>query len=292
MPDFSAKGFVETALERDYKEKAIADGTDNDMHIAAQYVDKVLNVGVDSGYQTLSHMSAYVQSRGELVYTGGDGASAPVYKTAMPEANFSKAGKTANSVVWTADNCKLITQMVEIEKYYQDLWGLELAMQWDIPYDLFQNVVLKNAEVIDWARQNLYYKGIPALDNLIVQKNDAIEYLSKYEGLSPIRVVSEKQYDKEKVVSGWKPNVAVLRPRGVMGKIFKKSILDTEIYKKYGAAGQTRVFGTTADGLITVMNTTLDNGNLKEWHTDILMSAVPVLTDFEYRVIVDTASAD
>lgn len=110
--------------------------------------------------------------------------------------------------------------------------------------------------------------------------------------LFPISIVSEKQRDVTGVVNGWEANVAVLRPLGYAGTVKRTDILDREMYDKYGASDITRVFASSANGLYTIMNTTLNNGNLKEWHTDLMMSAVPVLEEFLYHVIVDTQTAD
>ena len=65
------------------------------------------------------------------------------------------------------------------------------------------------------------------------------------------------------------------------------------MYEKYGSSVIERAFARVGTGgLYTLMNTTLNNGNLKEWHTDLFVAAVPALEEFLYHVIVDTASAD
>ena len=40
------------------------------------------------------------------------------------------------------------------------------------------------------------------------------------------------------------------------------------------------------------MNSVVNNGNLKEWHTDLMMSAIPTLDEFLYHAIIDTTTAD
>jgi len=69
------------------------------------------------------------------------------------------------------------------------------------------------------------------------------------------------------------------------------TILDQQMYEKYGSSVISRTFAKTNNGLCTLMNTTLNNGNMKEWHTDLMMSAIPSLDEFLYHVIVDTTVA-
>ena len=80
------------------------------------------------------------------------------------------------------------------------------------------------------------------------------------------------------------------RPAGYAGVVKRASILDAQIYPKYGSSTQSRVFATY--DVYTVMNTVLNNGNLKEWHTDVMMAAVPVLDEFMYHVILSVNATD
>lgn len=70
----------------------------------------------------------------------------------------------------------------------------------------------------------------------------------------------------------------------------RASLLDKTMAEKYGSSVISKVFAT-AD-IYTFMNTTLNNGDFKEWHTDLFVSAVPVLEEFMNHVIVDTTTAD
>jgi hypothetical protein len=40
------------------------------------------------------------------------------------------------------------------------------------------------------------------------------------------------------------------------------------------------------------MNSVHNNGNFKEWHTDLMMQAVPALNQFVFHYIVDTTTAE
>lgn len=287
--DFIAKGWKEQAMEREYKEQLFNE-FGSDAPLLLGYATDVLQPRLDAANQTLTHMAAMAMSEGHVVYRLGQGINGPVYKAPIPTENFSTAGVK----IWADPDCELLDQMVAIEKKYrEEVWGLEnISLVWDIPYDMWKNVFLKNPQVISWTKQLMYQNGRPIFDNMIVQESDVTQFIRSYDGLSPIRIVSEKQFDDERAVSGWKDGVASLHPAGYSGLVMHTNILDEKMYTKYGNNVIARVFGRSLDGLVTVMNTTIPNGNMKEWHTDVMMSAVPVLTDFLYHVIVDTKTAD
>lgn len=287
IPDFSAPAFREQAMEREYKNRMLAEYFGDDSTIVDLYLDKVQEK-VDSADQTLSNMAAQLLSSGEIVYNHGRGIKGAVYKVPVPAENFSKAGEA----VWTATTTKILSQMVEIQNRYLDKWGEEIPMKWQIPYDMFVNSFLKNEQVIEWIRYMRTVDGSPLPESTALTQELALRYLPAYPGLFPIEVVSEKQRDWTGTVSGWKQNIAVLRPQGSAGLIKHTTILEQEMYGKYGANAISRVFAKTGQGLYTVMNTTLDNGNMREWHTDLFMAAVPALTEFLNHVIVDTSTAD
>lgn len=289
IKDFIADGYREQAMEREYKER-LASQFGNDTVVIADWVSKVVQRQINDGISTLDNMAAQALSKGNVVWNYGQGLQGRIYKAPIPEVNFATAGAKA----WTAANCNLIDQMRAIEKRYrEDVWGMpDIALQWELPYDIFHNVFLKNKQVVEFVKQRILLDKGVALSDLTVTDADFNKYVPTIEGISPIVVASEKQYDRETVVSGWKANRAVLRPAGYAGKVMRTDILDQRMYTKYGSSAQTRVFGSTMNGLFLLMNTTLNNGNLKEWHTDLMMSAVPVLDNFLFHVIVDTQTAD
>ena len=115
------------------------------------------------------------------------------------------------------------------------------------------------------------------------------EAFKNNEFLSPIEVVKEQQKDGETTVHGWDQKNAVLRPTGFAGQVKKVAPLDIVMAKKYGAKSIVKVFSNV--DIFTFFNTTLDNGDYQEWHTDMVVSAVPTLDEFLYHVIVDTSVA-
>lgn len=287
IPDFISDGFVEQAMEREYKEQQFIDNFGSDAMIVAQFADELQSL-IDSADQTLSNMSAQILSKGSITYNYGQGIKGNIYKADIPAENFLKAGEK----VWTAPDCKLLDQMVDIEKDVQDSIGLAIPMIWELPYKMFHDTFLKNSQVVDWVKEYRTVNDMAVTDTLRVTENMFRQAIADYEGLSPIVVIEEKQKDYTGVVHGWKDNVAVLRPAGFAGMVRHTSILDQKMYEKYGASAIQRTFAKTEDGLYTVMNTVLDNGNLKEWHTDLMMACIPSLDEFLYHYIIDTNTAN
>lgn len=285
--DFISDGFREQAMEREYKEQQFIENFGNDAMIIAQFANEVQAL-VDSADQTLSNMGAQLISKGHIYYNYGQGITGGLYKAEIPAENFITAGYKA----WTDPECKILDQMREIENKFKDEWGLEIPMQWEVPYDMWHNVILKNKQVLTWVLENRKVNNQVVVDDMIVTEAMVKEYIGTFEGVSPIVVIEEKQKNEGVTVHGWKQNVAVLRPRGYAGVIRHTTILDQKMYEKYGSNLISRVFAKTLDGLCTVENITINNGNMREWQTHLLMSATPSLDEFIWHVIVDTTTAD
>ena len=285
--DFISDGFREQAMEREYKEQQFIENFGNDAMIIAQFANEVQAL-VDSADQTLSNMGAQLMSKGHIYYNYGLGLQGGIYKAEIPAENFITAGEK----VWAAQDCKLLDQMRDIENKFKDAWGLDLPMQWEVPYDMWHNVILKNNQIRTWVLENRKLNNQVVVDNMVVTEEMVKEYIGTFEGVSPIVVVEEKQKNEGVTVHGWKQNVAVLRPRGYAGVIRHTTILDQKMYEKYGSKLISRVFAKTRDGLCTVENITLNNGNMVEWQTHLLMSATPSLDEFLWHIIVDTTTAD
>ena len=287
IPDFTSDGFREQAMERENKEQQFIENFGNDAMIIVQFANEVQAL-VDSAAQTLSNMGAQVMSKGHIYYKYGQGITGGLYKAEIPAENFITAGEK----VWADPDCKLLDQMREIENKFKEAWGLEFPMQWEVPYDMWHNVILKNNQIRTWVLENRKLNNQVVVDDMVVTEAMVKEYIGTFEGVSPIVVIEEKQKDEGKTVHGWKQNVAVLRPTGYAGVIRHTTILDQKMYQKYGSNLISRVFAKTMDGLFTLENITLDNGNMLEWQTHGLMAAIPSLDEFIWHVIVDTTTAD
>lgn len=287
IPDFIAKGFVEKATERRYKEQLVDQFAD--LRNVAIYAQDVLQRQLDSANQTLSHMSAYLLSHGNLKYLEGQGIQDALYKVPIPTENFDTAGEK----VWSDPNAKILTQMLDKQEKYRDLWGVDFALQWEITKDQFKNCFLPNAQVKEWVRYVNVINNTPLPDTFVPTEDMVTRALAQYPDLAPIVLIQEKQNDSvHGTVSGWKEGVAVLRPVGYAGYIRYTNAQDEEIYTKYGNSLNTRNFTRAMSGIATICNSVISNGDLKEWHTDFWMSAIPTLDEFLYHVIIDTTTAD
>lgn len=293
IPDFIARGTVEKATERNYREEKFRENFGTDASLVLEYAKEV-QWKVDSANQTLSHLAAMVLSTGASAYSQGLGITGDINANPIPAGNFLTAGTT----VWSDANCKLLDQMRDKETAMREkLGGTTAPFIWEIPYDIFHNVVLKNAQVLEWIKNFRTVNFKPWLNDATSATEEQFrEAIAQFEGISPIVVVAETQINggvtSTSTVHGWATNKVVFRPAGKAGLIKWTNPQDEKLYGKYGASDITRVFARGRGGLWTVMNTTLNNGNLKEWHIDLMMSAVPTLTEWLYHFIIDTATAD
>lgn len=286
IPEFISKGTVEKATERDYKEKLFEQF--GDVALVASYATDVLQSKIDSANQTLSNMSAQLLSTAKIIYNSGVGIQGNVLKAEVPAANFLKAG----AKVWTDTTARLLDQIVEIVEDIKDKTGIA-NWQLEVTKDQFKNCFLKNAQVIEWVRYMNIINNQPLPERLVLSREMAMSALASFEGLPPIVIIEEKQKDADStIVHGWKAGVAVLRPIGIAGYMRRTTIKDTELFTKYGNSVNSYSFTPALNGLATVRNSVIVNGNFKEWHTDVVLAGVPSLDQFLYHYIIDTTTAN
>lgn len=286
IPEFISKGTVEKATERDYKEKLFEQF--GDVALVAAYATDVLQSKIDSANQTLSNMSAQLLSTSKIIYKSGVGIQGNVLKAEVPAANFLKAG----TKVWTDTTARLLDQIVEIVEDIKDKTGIA-NWQLEVTKDQFKNCFLKNAQVIEWVRYMNIINNQPLPERLVLSREMAMSALASFEGLPPIVIIEEKQKDADStIVHGWKAGVAVLRPTGIAGYMRRTTIKDTELFTKYGNSVNSYSFTPALNGLATVRNSVIVNGNFKEWHTDVVLAGVPSLDQFLYHYIIDTTTAN
>ncbi len=291
IPDFIAPGIVEKATERYHREEMFKE-FGNDRDILLQWTQK-LQERYDSANATLTFMGAQLMTKGSITYNAGRGIHAPLHKVPIPEANFKHAG----AVVWTdTTNCKLIDQMAKIEDDFRAATGYEGPMKWQIPIQMFRNYFKTNAQVRQWIIDSVKVNNDPITANFVYDDNTVLQFLAKNDTISPIEIVKEKErnltQETDVMVNGWQQNIAVLRPVGYAGEIQFTDQLEIKLHERYGSSIVQKNFASIMQGLAWVIATTLNNGNYQEWHTDLIMSAVPTLTEFPYHVIVDTTTAD
>jgi len=223
----------------------------------------------------------------------------------IPLANF----KTAGTKVWTAADCDIPEQMMEIEYAFKqdNLLPDETPFEWNIPWDMLVSVLIKNAAFIKEVNR---YLALGAPDKVIIVNNgqsstnvgsitvDQLIAYSRWElsKISPIRIVREQQQVQGmttyNTVKGWKAGIAVLRPRGFAGVLVHAQVPDVELMKS-GEVNKTIDFSLAkVQNFLNVINKVVPNGMLKAYHTDVLGRYATVLDESMYHVCVDTTTAD
>lgn len=294
IQEFISKGYVETAEMRDYKKRLYAEI--GDAALVRRFAEEVLQPRIDSANQTLSYMAAQLISTGKIIYNQGQGLKGSILKAAIPAENFLPAGEK----IWEEPSAQLFDQMRKIEEDFRDSTGLSIPMQWKITRDMFNNVFLKNEQVVKWIKDMYLVEsgqigvGTANLSGLVVNEENFNKYISKVQGLSPITIVDEKQQDLVNgTVHGWKDGAAVYCPAGKLGLIRRTTIADTRLFStEYTNPNTIFTFGSALEGCAFVRNSIVPNGVLKEWHTDLVLAATPTLDEFLYHYIIDTKTAD
>jgi hypothetical protein len=220
-------------------------------------------------------------------------------------ANF----KTAGAKVWSASDADLPEQMRKIEFDFKEANNLDagMAYEWDIPYDIVTNILLKNAAFV--AEVNRYIRleapdkvvvitsGASNLDTTTITLDQLVAYSrSSISKISPIRVVREQQtvqgITTYTTVKGWKPNTVVLRPLGYAGVVVHASTSDVELMRS-GEVNNTVSWSIGQwRNLVYIINKVVPNGMLKSYHTDAIGRYATVLTESPYHVCVDISTAD
>lgn len=294
IQEFISKGTVEKATERYYKEKFFE--SLGDAELVGRYAMDVLQPKIDSANQTLSYMSAYLLSHGNLAYMQGEGMQGNIYSAYIPAENFKNAG----AKVWADTTASLFDTWRTLVDEANEQFGAKLNWILEVPRDMFDNVILKNEEVIKWIKDAYLVQssqiaaGTNNLSGLVVNEENFFKYIGQVQGIPTIVIVEEKQKDLHNgVVSGWKEGVAVLRPAGYAGLIRRTTIADVELFRDaFTNPANVYSFTPAMEGLAVVRNSTIVNGNLKEWHTDLVLAATPSLDEFLYHFIIDTTKAN
>lgn len=223
----------------------------------------------------------------------------------IPLTNYKKAG----TKVWTAADCDIPEQMRKIENDFKEANYIPdgTPFEWDIPWNIVVNVLLKNAAFIKEVNR---YIALYAPDKVIIVNNggsstkvDTITYeqlvlysRSPISKISPIRIVREQQVVQGittyTTVKGWAPGVAVLRPLGYAGVLVHAKVADVELMRS-GEVNKGIDFSLAkVQGFLNVINKVTPNGMLKSYHTDVIGRYATVLDESQYHVVVDTTTAD
>ena len=266
------------------------------------------------GAMTLSYGGAYSTTVAQnivpagqtptLTSQGGSGVTV-VQPSYIPRDNFKKAG----AKIWSDPTCDIPSQMQKIEYDFKVANNLDEStpFEWDIPYDIVVNILLKNdffiAEVNRYIRLEAPDKVViisnsqSALDTTTITWQQLVAYTrSSISKIAPIRVVREQQtvqgITTYYTVRGWKPNTAVLRPLGKAGVVVHAVPEWAKLLRSGEVNSNIQWSMAKWNNLIYIINKVVPNGMLKSYHTDALGRYATVLTESQYHVCVDIATAD
>lgn len=261
-----------------------------------------MTLSYGGGYNTFTNQSIIP---GETVTTQGASGVIVQQSPYIPLANYKKAG----AKVWTDSTADIPSQMQKIEQNFKTANNLseDTPFEWDIPYDIIVNILLKNsffiAEVNRYIRLEAPDKVViisnsqSALDTSTITWQQLVAYTrSSISKIAPIRVVREQQtvqgITTYSTVRGWKPNTVVLRPLGRAGVVvhalpeWVKLMRSGEVNKNVEwSIGKW-------NNLIYIINKIVPNGMLKSYHVDAIGRYATVLDESQYHVCVDIATAD
>ena len=305
------KGLFETSMSRQELQARLAElGQDADLIMG--YVRGVADL-IKAHNLTISNMAAMTLSRGGQYgntinlgtvgspkTTQGFSGVTTAQSAYIPAANFTHAITKA----WSDANADIPEQMRQIEATYKEAWALpdSTPFEWDIPWNTVVNVLLNNAKFK--AEVNRYIR-LYAPDKVVVITNGSagtdvdtitweqlVEYSrSPISKISPIRIVREQQtvqgITTSYTVSGWNPDVVVLRPLGYAGILVHAKTADVELMQR-GEVNKTVDFSIAkAQNFLYVINKIVPNGMLKSYHTDVIGRYATVLNESPYHVVVD-----
>jgi hypothetical protein len=136
------------------------------------------------------------------------------------------------------------------------------------------------------------------VDTSIISLEQLVAYSqSPISKVAPIRVIRENHKYANSMTStttakGWQEHIAVLRPMGFAGEIVHSDIPKIEMIKREAANTLDWSTATVEGGLFHVLNMSMADGILKQYHIDVYSTAHPVLYDFIHTYIVDTYQAN
>lgn len=289
IPSFSPRAWSENAAERYYKIKAFEDGDTSDDMLVYNFARQVLQLFIDSGNQTLSHMAAKVLSTGRFTWDKGVGIKGNVFDCRIPAENRLLAG----SSVWTDPDFALLTRLRSIMEDANNKHG-EMAWQLEISRDRFVATFLNNTQVLNWIKlqYSIQHSVLTAnVPNDIATVDYAVECLNADPTLPKIVIVAEKQNDVVLgTVSGWAQNYAVMRPVGFAGPVVHATPIEKNVLPSLGARSINRNINNVLDNLGIIITSEFDNGELREYRSQFIMNAVPVLDEFLYHYIINTGA--
>ena len=305
------KGLYETSMSKLELQTRLQElGADRDLVVG--YVRGVADL-IKSHMLTISNMAAMTLSRGgqygntinlgtQVAPKTTQGFSGVItsQQAYIPTANF----KHAITHVWSNASADIPEQMRQIEEDFKTANYLPDSTQfeWDIPWNTVVNILLKNAAFIKEVNR---YIRLYAPDKVVVVTNGAsstdvssityeqlVEYSrSPISKISPIRIVREQQtvqgITTYHTVSGWNPDVVVLRPLGYAGVLVHAKPADVSLMESGEVNNGILYSIAKSQNFLYVINKVVPNGLLKAYHTDVIGRYATVLDEAQYHVVVD-----
>jgi hypothetical protein len=311
------KGLFETSMSKQALQAQLAQMSPEDRSLVTAMQRGIADL-IKTHNLRLSNMAAMTLSYGGAYNTttahdatgtkttqGGSGVVVS-QRPYIPLANFKKAGVK----VWTDPTCDIPSQMQKLEYDFKVANNLDEStpFEWDIPYDIIVNILLKNdffiAEVNRYLRQEapdkfvvVFGDGTSPIDTKGITWQQLVAYTrSSISKISPIRVVREQQtvqgITTYYTVRGWKPNTVVLRPLGAAGVVVH-AIPEWAKLMRSGEVNDNIQWSMAKwNNLLYIINKIVPNGMLKSYHTDALGRYATVLNESQYHVCVDISTAD
>ena len=305
------KGLYETSMSKLELQARLQElGADQDLVIG--YVRGVADL-VKSHMLTVSNMAAQTLSRGGQYgntinlgtalnpkTTQGFSGVITSQSSYIPSANF----KHAISKAWSAADADIPEQMRQIEYDFKEANAIPdgTPFEWDIPWNTVVNVLLNNAafkkEVNRYIRLYAPDKvvvitsGSSSTDVDTITYEQLVEYSrSPISKISPIRIVREQQtvqgITTYHTVSGWNPNVVVLRPLGYAGVLVHATPADVQLMRSGEVNNGIQFSLAKIQNFLYIINKVTPNGMLKAYHTDVIGRYATVLDESPYHVVVD-----
>ena len=303
------KGLFETSMSKLELQARLREMNPEDSNMLVGYVRGVADLVRSHNYR-LSYMAAQANSMGGAYNNDSTQGFSGVFVNQdayIPQSNF----KTAGEKVWTDEDADIPTYMADIEAKFRDErhLGDDFVFQWDIPYDMLVNVLLKNkyfiAEVNKWIGMYgtsnnrvviIRPDGTPS-NEVSITWEDVVAYSrSAISRISPISVVKQSATVQDitttTTVKGWEEGRAVLRPLGKAGVIVHAKTADVQLMQSGEVNNGVQVSVAKVQNFLYVINKIAPNGYLKSYHTDVIGRYAPVLNESVYHVVVDTTTAD
>ena len=305
------KGLYETSMSKLELQARLQElGADQDLVVG--YVRGVADL-IKSHMLTVSNMAAQTLSRGGQYgntinlgtigspkTTQGFSGVVTAQSAYIPLTNF----KHAIDYAWSNASADIPEQMRQIEYDFKEANAIPdgTPFEWDIPWNTVVNVLLKNAAFIKEVNRyiRLYApdkvvvitSGTAGTDVSTITYEQLVEYSrSPISKISPIRIVREQQtvqgITTYHTVSGWNPDVVVLRPLGYAGVLVHAKPADVQLMQSGEVNNGIEFSLAKVQNFLYVINKVTPNGMLKAYHTDVIGRYATVLDESPYHVVVD-----